>query len=74
MQAADFLGKWEVVAQQDNTPTGFSGTLFKSKATGELVLSFRSTEFVDDNARDNVAANALEIKEYGSLYARTTAI
>ncbi|SDP94092.1 hypothetical protein SAMN04489708_1587 [Paracidovorax cattleyae] len=32
---------------------------------GELVLSFRSTEFADDAARDNQATNTLEIKEKG---------
>jgi hypothetical protein len=32
---------------------------------GELVLSFRSTEFVDDAARDNQATNAMEIAEVG---------
>ncbi|MBK6638462.1 MAG: hypothetical protein IPG34_12865 [Rhodocyclaceae bacterium] len=52
-----------------NTGTGFSGTLFRSKITdpskglvaGELVVSFRSTEFVDDHIRDNVATNTQEI-------------
>jgi len=29
---------------------------------GELVLSFRSTEFIDDAAPDNPATNVLEIK------------
>jgi hypothetical protein len=54
-----------VLDQRANTPTGFSGTLFKSNKTGELVMSFRSTEFIDDAARDNQATNALEIKETG---------
>ena len=52
---------------------GFSGTLFKAKqdnaALGiqkdELVLSFRSTEFADDAARDNEATNLLEVKDKG---------
>lgn len=35
---------WTVAAHQADTSTGFSGTLFKNKATGELVLSFRSTD------------------------------
>lgn len=56
---------WEVVEHISNTSTGFSGTLFKKSATNEFVLSFRSTEFVDDAARDNQATNALEIKECG---------
>ena len=29
-QAEEFLTNWEVVAQQPNTETGFSGTLFRS--------------------------------------------
>jgi hypothetical protein len=72
-QAAQFVLDWEVVRHQENTGTGFSGTLFRCRRTdvarglveGELVLSFRSTEFVDDAARDNQATNALEIKELG---------
>ena len=31
VQADDFVSKWEVVAHQGNTGTGFSGTLFKAK-------------------------------------------
>ena len=64
-QAAEFAAQWTVVEHISNTTTGFSGTLFKNNATGELVLSFRSTEFIDDAARDNEATNKLEIKEKG---------
>jgi len=67
-QATQFAAEWEAVDQRANTPTGFSGTLFKNKATGELVMSFRSTEFVDDAARDNQATNAMEIKAYGFAF------
>jgi hypothetical protein len=72
-QAKAFADRWKVVDQRANTGTGFSGTLFQAiiddpeagiKA-GELVMSFRSTEFIDDAARDNQATNALEIKETG---------
>ncbi|HQS39346.1 calcium-binding protein [Polaromonas sp.] len=56
---------WAVVEHKSNTATGFSGTLFKNTLTGELVLSFRSTEFIDDAARDNQATNSLEVKEKG---------
>ena len=65
IQAKQFLLEWEVVAQQPNTGTGFSGTLFRNRETRELVMSFRSTEFIDDAARDNQATNDLEIKETG---------
>lgn len=65
-QAADFLDQWEVVAQCPNTKTGFSGTLFRNKANPtELVLSFRSTEFVLDAIRDSAATNTLEINATG---------
>lgn len=56
---------WVVAAHQSNTGTGFSGTLFKNTLTNELVLSFRSTEFIDDAVRDSQATNDLEIKAGG---------
>lgn len=64
-QAKNFAEEWIVVEQKENSSTGFSGTLFKSKATNEYVVSFRSTEFIDDAARDNQATNDLEIKTFG---------
>ena len=80
-QAKEFASLWEVVEHISNTPTGFSGTLFKAKAgsdaalrakygitEGELTLSFRSTEFADDAARDNQATNALEIRKFGYAF------
>ncbi|SOE06402.1 Ca2+-binding protein, RTX toxin-related [Variovorax sp. YR752] len=62
-----------MVEHISNTTTGFSGTLFRALrddpergiVAGELVMSFRSTEFVDDAVRDNQATNALEIKAKG---------
>ena len=44
-QADDFVTKYQVLAQYRNDPqqvdgTGFSGTLFKNRLTGELTLSF----------------------------------
>src|SRR4051812_12414136 len=56
---------WIVVDHKANTTTGFSGTLFKNTSTGELVISFRSTEFADDNVRDSKATNELEIQSFG---------
>lgn len=75
-EAAKFAGLWEVVEHISNTTTGFSGTLFKARETrvdlgitvNELVLSFRSTEFIDDAARDNEATNELEIKDKGFAF------
>lgn len=68
--ASRFLSEFEILAQFQNDPktgngTGFSGTLFKNRQTGELTLSFRSTEFIDDAVRDSKATNELEIKQTG---------
>src|SRR6218665_1995423 len=73
IQAEEFIQDWEVVEQIGNTSTGFSGTLFRARRDApergivkdEMVLSFRSTEFADDAARDNQATNAMEVKEEG---------
>ncbi|MES2243538.1 MAG: hypothetical protein V4639_11735 [Pseudomonadota bacterium] len=65
-QADQFIEDgWTVVDHKPDTRTGFSGTLFKNTLTGESVMSFRSTEFIDDAARDSQATNSLEIKEKG---------
>jgi hypothetical protein len=76
IQATEFVAQWEVIDQLPNTSTGFSGTLFKAikdnAALGikkdDLVVSFRSTEFIDDAARDSRATNELEIKEKGFAF------
>ncbi|KAB2924789.1 MAG: hypothetical protein F9K30_08730 [Dechloromonas sp.] len=61
-----FVNEWEILAHQPNTSSGFSGTLFRYKGEndptrgltfGDLVLSFRSTEFIDDALRDSVGTN-----------------
>ena len=68
-QAQQFLDEgWQLVEHTSNTSTGFSGTLFRNSQTGELVLSFRSTEFADDAARDNQATNVLEISKEGFAF------
>ena len=65
-EAAAFAAQWKVVDHLSNTTTGFSGTLFQSRSDpNELVLSIRSTEFIDDTLRDSVATNGMEIKEFG---------
>jgi len=64
--ATEFASQWEVVAHQPNTDSGFSGTLFRATKTiesqgitkGDLVMSFRSTEFIDDALRDSAGTNA----------------
>ncbi len=73
IQASEFFLDWKVVEHISDTSTGFSGTLFqclRSDASrglvfGEQVLSFRSTEFADDAARDNQETNKQEIKAFG---------
>ena len=64
--AEEFAKDWKVVAHQPNTDPGFSGTLFecltddpaRGLKKGDLVMSFRSTEFVDDALRDSEGTNA----------------
>ena len=65
-QAEEFAQKWEIVSHVANTGTGFSGTLFRARKPdkegeadpetgikkGDLVISFRSTEFIDDSAHE----------------------
>ena len=55
--------------------SGFSGTLFRyigqnqavsSFGTGDKILSFRSTEILDDKLRDNVGSNARDARFGGS--------
>jgi Ca2+-binding RTX toxin-like protein len=73
VQAAEFATDWKVVEHKSNTSTGFSGTLFecltddaaRGLKKGELVLSFRSTEFADDSVRDNQATNGMEVNTHG---------
>ncbi|MBL8489104.1 MAG: hypothetical protein JNK22_18720, partial [Rhodocyclaceae bacterium] len=75
-EAAKFVEQWTVVEHISNTATGFSGTLFKALQNnaaqgikvGDLVLSFRSTEFLDDHARDHTATNYLEINKFGFAF------
>ncbi|MFY7942374.1 MAG: hemolysin-type protein, partial [Burkholderiaceae bacterium] len=75
-QATQFAKDWEVVEHISNTKTGFSGTLFRCKTNdasrdlkeGELVMSFRSTEFIDDAVRDNEATNVAEVKAMGFAF------
>lgn len=74
-EAAKFAAEWQVVEHKSNTLTGFSGTLMRAikdnpatgTKAGEYVISFRSTEFLDDAARDNQATNTLEIKQISGV-------
>jgi hypothetical protein len=72
-EAIKFESEWRVVHHCENTETGFSGTLFRCKTTdearglkaGEYVISFRSTEFIDDAIRDSASTNTLEVHDTG---------
>ena len=78
MQAAKLAEHWMALDQTAATATNFGGTLFKcirdDRATGaeagELVMSFRGTEFIDDAAGGNDATSALHIKTIGSAWER----
>ena len=74
-QITDFTTNYDIIAHQANTASGFSGTLFKSKTTGDYTLSFRSTEFADDVkggdwSRDGVAGADGEMANYGFALAQ----
>ncbi len=47
-QAENFIKQWTVVDHISNTTTGFSGTLFYNEAEKQYVISFRSTEFIQN--------------------------
>ncbi|MDO4693498.1 MAG: hypothetical protein Q4A62_02575 [Eikenella sp.] len=75
-QAIEFSKSWKVIAHVGNTTTGFSATVFEALndntaagiRAGDQVISFRSTEFIDDAARDNQATNTLEIADKGFAF------
>ncbi|MFY8041628.1 MAG: hypothetical protein ACOVOD_01760, partial [Rhodoferax sp.] len=79
-QAKEFKDDWTVVEHISNTATGFSGTLFRclrddetrGLKDGELVLSMRSTEFLDDGTRDNQATNTMELRPFGWAFGQIT--
>lgn len=51
-QADYFLDNYDIVDYYGNDNTGFSATTFKNKTTGEITISFRSTEFSEDYYKD----------------------
>jgi hypothetical protein len=44
VMAAEFLNTWEILHHLPNQDSGFSATVLKHKVTGEVTISFRSTE------------------------------
>ncbi len=74
-QIADFTATYDIIAHRRNTASGFSGTLLKNRSTGEYTLSFRSTEFADDNkggdwSRDGVTGADGEMAAFGFAFAQ----
>ncbi|MGH6803283.1 MAG: calcium-binding protein, partial [Methyloceanibacter sp.] len=74
-QIRDFSARYEIVDHLPNTWSGFSGTLFRDRVTGEYALSFRSTEFANDNkggdwSRDGLGGAGGEISNYGFAVAQ----
>ena len=57
-----FRARKSDVAEKEDLKTGVPKTGIKE---GDLVISFRSTEFIDDAARDNQATNNMEISNKG---------
>ena len=57
-----FRARKSDVAGKEDLKTGIPKTGIEE---GDLVISFRSTEFIDDSAHDNQATNTLEIKNKG---------
>lgn len=51
-QATAFVAQWAVVDQLPDTSSGFSGTLFQDKATGQYTFSLRGTAGGTDLAAD----------------------
>jgi hypothetical protein len=71
-EAEKFSKDWKVLDQLPNTPTGFSGTLFYNTKTFEYVISFRSTEFIDDAIRDSASTNTMEVHDTGWAWGQIT--
>ena len=44
-QANQFTDRFEILDRQPNTGTGYSGTVFRNKVTGEYTFAVRGTEF-----------------------------
>ena len=74
-QADYFLGQFEIVAHHKNDESGFSGTLFRNKSTGEYTLSMRSTEYRyqtdgGDWERDGLRGADGQVGAYGFAFAQ----
>ena len=78
-QVEQFNAEWEILDHHANDGTGFSATLLRSRTTGELTLSFRSTEYQSENkggdwSRDGFAGADGQIFFTGFAVAQLTAM
>lgn len=72
-QADYFLDNYTIIDYYGNDNTGFSATTFKNKTTGEITISFRSTEFTEDYYKDAAGADN-EISDNGTAIAQNIAL
>jgi len=78
-QAQAFVREYEIIDYHANDATGFAATLFKNRATGEYILSPRSTEFrqwgaAGDRKRDHNGANEEGIIKRGFALAQLASL
>lgn len=71
-EAAEFVGRYELVDQQPNTATGFSVTLFHDKIDKKYVFAIRGTGIPNDFVNDLVVSDLNDIRSYG--YAANQAV
>lgn len=74
-QISDFVERYTVVDHLPNTITGFSATLFFDKIDNRYVLSFRSTEYPNEDSggdwrRDGASGADNEVSQFGFAYAQ----
>ncbi|MES2356088.1 MAG: hypothetical protein V4568_17125 [Pseudomonadota bacterium] len=74
-QAQYFTNNYEIVNHYPNDASGFSATLMKNKTTGEYTLSFRSTEYRNEDqggdwSRDGIPGADGNLHDYGFAFAQ----
>ena len=81
-QLTDFLARFEIIDQHADDGTGFSATLLRERATGQLTLAFRSTEYKSpvsdgiggDYDRDGFFGADGEVEQQGYAFAQILAM
>ena len=67
VQVTRFNQTYDIVDHLPNTWSGFSGTLLRNKLTGDYVLSFRSTEYQNENAGGDWGRDGLVTGANGTI-------